>query len=1847
MNDTGVELLYRTQRPLSFFNWLEGQTTISQDYNVNLKRYQNYIKQWHTFNSSTEEQLEESYSALYVDLLRDISLTYSTEEERRFIGNCDFNSPEELDIILPFFVQKLKTIILYYVKKREDLKKKVKNLPKKGTNESVKDVIKDVIVEEIESENLQVVIGTRFRLPSLDEINTNLNIHINELYDDTDYSNVKSGNEHLDIDPSIFIDFKRAVSNAIRKYPVFLEGLQQTFSLNLSLSGTELNLLKKRDFLDYFLSNNETDLKLQLYKNLNIKFMGCDMYYLSTGSTMTDIISGRLFNTAPLSGNIVLNPLNKRYPTVALLPSLSSIFTAYECGKFFIPSKISGLFYNTFDKTPRVNVEALSPNTLYVFPDPEKVGNAADSSGEEIKEYPIVYEIEVSWNKNKLQDAFVFGDAISSPLYELFYPYESLIQDTYKSSLGVSTPQDDLTFWSGERDTIWTNSDVWPDLDQLESLPIDERLKSLLIDQGQMTKWYVDVFGNEYGLFKKNTSTIAEKRTSKGKIYVKALDGVVYEFNNVLRDVLLKLPAKVIEELRDPVNLFIINQTILIETENYVVIDIINYDTKNRKFKGTLYPGFYKEKSRINSYIEKLIGYTYREDNNALYLCFTTLNDELSSSNYKSVVPYIYKFDIDLLKIYNVYPGQKNITSVYSISSNQFASPEIDIRYIESGHFSHKSSKDIYNLTYLGYNLNGIPFVVNEKFFSTPYVEYFETTNPILFKPFLYVYDTNFALHDIKVETGFTSTYSDYAGSYNRNYFKIHRENIRTVNEKIFSTAVVNTTGNFVFTFDWDRFSSYSLYIGCSSFSINNTNGVISVPEVRAILPAEGVKYKVFDFVQEDKIFEVTSKIYENTNNRRIEFNIVDVFDFDFNNSTQPFTGVFCEDPKTFYSEYEITGFDNVLSVGTIDPAFINYLGSTYLNLDWDSYSVINLYIGCSAFSLIYTEDVLIIPSLKVGMSKDNLWYDMFTFNIDGHELFVKGRVLENSSKEKVEIYIGENLIVNNDGTIQPPFTGVLCDTIYSVFKTINVEKVGDGFGTVTSDPACINCGSQCDFLYPVGGTISLRASAEPESIFSGWLGAECAGAAGDCFFTAIDNATISAVFTKIPRYDVSITVNITGANVASFDGSVFCPGQGTCTYNFLRNTPLTLSASPPPPGYVYRGLIGGACDPGSPICAFFVGGVTSLTALYEPQVSYTSVYNKFLTKIENKENIYTGGDYILGTGDEYEDGFFIKFNVTAIQDSDDIGCKLCSRTDEISPGTIYISLCPSIQIKFWHDFEFPTGLFTAVSAAYDAPWIFAGYQGRACEGVLFNICEYGVRGYQAVSGIFTPPFYTLSLINRQLTGTIYNLGNVETKDDLGFLNCATYNFESLCSALYLSGSLVTVFSVPREGSWVQSLVLSDGTTISAVNMPGVRGLSGGYFINNFTTLSVVSDVETYETLTIHKTFLPEGNLFTSVTIIPGPSATPTYTMEASQDVVTLTYPKGVKVELLLNKSIAGYPLYTIGASGLEYEYRAPDNSGLTLDPDPSFFTQEDTLLSVGAGLNVAGTTGPLLAFKPPFYIENRQSEIRLTESAAVTCIFIPYGYVPDLTPPAPIPTLLINIDGSTLNIPGPEAYIITSSSVVTFTLRPESIDGIYVTNTFTLSNYNECFLTISTSPAFSANKTTVNVGEDVTLSGTNNKFYTFSYFNTGSLILGFSDVRDQSKSRLTRLLSIPSAVLPSINSCINFTPTKTMFDSQTPLLLSRNNSDRPSFSYIRRSGCLRYLIVEKRKGFRFKQIGETVNGLDLSNIVRNNSELLNFMSRDGCYVFQFEFYGWRDFESRIFISSDTSYEVRGIQISL
>jgi hypothetical protein len=83
----------------------------------------------------------------------------------------------------------------------------------------------------------------------------------------------------------------------------------------------------------------------------------------------------------------------------------------------------------------------------------------------------------------------------------------------------------------------------------------------------------------------------------------------------------------------------------------------------------------------------------------------------------------------------------------------------------------------------------------------------------------------------------------------------------------------------------------------------------------------------------------------------------------------------------------------------------------------------------------------------------------------------------------------------------------------FSLASTLTVNKSGSGNGTVTSNPAGINCGGECSQSYEQGTVVTLTATPNGNSNFAGWSG-PCSGT-GTCTIALTANTTVGAQFTK------------------------------------------------------------------------------------------------------------------------------------------------------------------------------------------------------------------------------------------------------------------------------------------------------------------------------------------------------------------------------------------------------------------------------------------------------------------------------------------------------------------------------------------------------------------------------------------------------------------------------------------------------------------------------------------------------------------------------------------------------------
>jgi hypothetical protein len=158
---------------------------------------------------------------------------------------------------------------------------------------------------------------------------------------------------------------------------------------------------------------------------------------------------------------------------------------------------------------------------------------------------------------------------------------------------------------------------------------------------------------------------------------------------------------------------------------------------------------------------------------------------------------------------------------------------------------------------------------------------------------------------------------------------------------------------------------------------------------------------------------------------------------------------------------------------------------------------------------------------------------------------------------------------------------------------TLNVSVAGDG--TVSSQPAGIDCGTTCSAAFSSGASVELSATPAAGQVLSGWGGA-CTGAGTSCTVAMNQARSVNVVFAAAPPVQRMLSVALTGnGSVRSQPVGVDC---GTaCSATFADGSSVVLTATPAT-GQRFSGW-SGACTGTSSTCAVAMSTDRSVGAAF------------------------------------------------------------------------------------------------------------------------------------------------------------------------------------------------------------------------------------------------------------------------------------------------------------------------------------------------------------------------------------------------------------------------------------------------------------------------------------------------------------------------------------------------------------------------------------------------------------------------------------------------------------------------
>jgi hypothetical protein len=508
--------------PLDFKTWLSYFKDLSISIDTFNSSYKMYLTAWNTVKNTFLINQNDDVKESYIILIRNISIDVYTEQERRFINAVNYDDPEQLDVMVPLVANKIKKITSYY----KDFREIIKTQPKKnniyssniGIRSFLYQVISDLLNYDTDTKSLinKYSIDVNYLLE-------NINIVVDDLYDEYDdyfdISNTAAASAYGDggslrtsqwssntnsWDFDLFLDYNSSVVRLLSSSNYILENFVNNLSVPVALNSTDTKYLKNKDFIDQFNTGSTLDLNLINKKKLFENFSGTDWYYLSTGDSATQYMSGKFLTATNKSQNF----LNRNYVSTATVPSTAFLVRSKDIGGYYTPQNLGILQYNTFSYELEIDQNKLQPNTRYYFPDPTKYvatyGNSIYT-----KSNTVFNVIENAYIINyDIANAAAFGYINDRSYFTNFHGYENLEERNHIYGGGVSRDYDMVEFFKGINSNVWANVDVY-NTSNKALFPIDDR-QSRLLTNNQLDLVYntSDIYGNSYGIYNQSTPSI-------------------------------------------------------------------------------------------------------------------------------------------------------------------------------------------------------------------------------------------------------------------------------------------------------------------------------------------------------------------------------------------------------------------------------------------------------------------------------------------------------------------------------------------------------------------------------------------------------------------------------------------------------------------------------------------------------------------------------------------------------------------------------------------------------------------------------------------------------------------------------------------------------------------------------------------------------------------------------------------------------------------------------------------------------------------------------------------------------------------------------------------------------------------------------------------------------------------------------------------------------------------------------------------------------------------------------------------------------------------------------------------
>ena len=235
-------------------------------------------------------------------------------------------------------------------------------------------------------------------------------------------------------------------------------------------------------------------------QGLNIKNKCLDSFYIyNTGVVIEP--------TSPYK-----NILNTHFPTIATIPLPYDLVKIKDTGEYLLPHNLGVSYYRGRGYNISIDNKSLdsidNSNLERFYFNLEKYGpRNRGLTKKDQKTIVKIDSIDNSWIMEPYSSAEKSGTIINTLENQKMIPYQTSYEIDVKNNYGLSRQDDNFKFWNPEIPATWTEEDSFP-LTYRKELTKEvfiSRKNKLLVDAGKLNKWKMDIFGNDYGLYKKLT----------------------------------------------------------------------------------------------------------------------------------------------------------------------------------------------------------------------------------------------------------------------------------------------------------------------------------------------------------------------------------------------------------------------------------------------------------------------------------------------------------------------------------------------------------------------------------------------------------------------------------------------------------------------------------------------------------------------------------------------------------------------------------------------------------------------------------------------------------------------------------------------------------------------------------------------------------------------------------------------------------------------------------------------------------------------------------------------------------------------------------------------------------------------------------------------------------------------------------------------------------------------------------------------------------------------------------------------------------------------------------------------